>query len=626
MNENFSNMGGGIIQDLPPEQIRPDQWSDGNNVRFVRAQVSRIPGQMEVFGTASPSGTIGSLATGNAIYLQHIDDDDGQPWWIYCTTDRIYATDGSIHYDISHSGTGSGSISFAATQDYGWNGGNFNGVAIINSHTQAPRFWVPNSGTKTQELTNWPASTTCRVMRPYKTFLMAIAVDEGAGFNENVVRWPTAADIGGLPPSWDYNDTTQDAGRIELDDGFGKLIDGGRLRNDFFVYAEHAIYRLSPVPSRDIFSYRRKFSEVGLLTRNCITTIKHRHAFLGDGDILLHDGQSMDSIATKRWKEWVFSQIGDNWQRSFVVNNFANNEIWFCFPAGSAEYPDKALIWNYDDNTLSSRDLLDDNHPRGVSFAANGKLPLGSDDSFDNGADLTFDEEANFAFNKTSTEINVPDLVLLSYADISAIETQLIGQNNVVALNGLVDFDADFINDGVQIGDTVINTDDTTTANVVTVVDPTVLILDADIFTSASENYSITVPVTPQCAFFAVDNTLLFDTENYTAYVEKDCVPLGPRKTFNQYQEYQVQTIFPRVRSQVKGNIGVRIGMRDSVGDDIQWVDSATFAIGVDDSVDVRATGTVCTIRFQSLKEDDPFDWELNGFGIEYSVVGSRQA
>jgi len=550
MNIDFPDMGGGIIQDLPPEQIERNQWSDGNNVRFVRAQVSRITGHKEIFGTASASGTIGTLALGNAHWIQHADDTNINAWWVYCDLDFIYATDGSTHYDITYSATVSSSITgttgaFAATADYSWNGGGFNGLVILNSHAQAPRYWEPGASNKTLPLTNWPVSTTCRVLRPYKTFLIAIGVNEGSGFNDNVVRWPTAANVGGLPPTWDYGDPTEDAGRFELDDGFGNLLDGMQLRNDFFVYAEHAIYRMSPIPGNDIFAIRRQFSEVGMLTRNCVATVRNKHVFFGDGDIYIHDGQSIDSIVTKRWKKWVFDQIGSNWARSYVVPNYAENEIWFCFPAGSDEYPTKALVWDFDDNTLSSRDLVD-SVKGGAPFIAYGKLP-GADDSFDSGEALTFDGEPQKLFNESGAETNVQDVVMAQFYSSSASATKSL--------------------------------------------------------------------------FFEIDSGLSFDDEAFTAYVEKDCVPLGRNGQFNQYEEYQIHAIRPRVRSALGGNLTVKIGMRDSVGEGIAYVDSATFVMGVDNKVDVRATGVVATIRFES---SEATDWEINGFGVDYDVVGGR--
>lgn len=622
MNRDFRDMGGGIIQDLPPEQLKPNQWSDGNNVRFVRAQVSRITGQTEVFGTSSASGTIGSLALSTAVYLQNINDDNDNPWWIYCSLDRIHATDGSTHLEITHSATTSASQSalFAATEDYGWNGGNFNGMAILNSHAQLPRYWVPDSGIKTIELTVSAVFTSCRVIRPYKTFLMAIGVDEGTGFNDNVVLWPTASDVGGLPPSWDYSDPTEDAGRVELDDGFGKLIDGARLRNDFFVYAEHAIYRFSPIPGNDIFSIRRQFSEVGVLTRNCIATIRNRHVFFGDGDIYVHDGQTIESIITKRWKDWVFSQMGVNWRRSYVCPNYKNNEVWFCFPVSTNEYPTKALVWDFDDNTISSRDLLDPADVYGISHIAYGKLPSSSDDSFDSGDNINFDTESVKAFNETDSEINAHDMVSLKYTDLGGTTDTITGSTIGVLTNRLL-ADINIEDEGARAGDIAVNTSSSASATITSLFG-SLAILTTHIFPTTGQDFRIDLANSPLSSFFKNDQGHTFDGYNFTSYVEKDALPLGRDGKFNQYEEYQISTIRPRVKSVGGGDLTIKLSMRDSIGDARTWTESATFVMGVDDKVDVRVTGTVCAIRFESSADTD---WELNGFGVDYEVVGSRQ-
>jgi len=625
MNIDFSDMNGGIIQDLPAELIGRNQWSDGNNARFVRAQVSKIVGHTEVFGTSSASSTITTLALGKAIWLNSIDDDNQDPWWVYCDTDRIFATDGVTHYHISYSATSSASQTapFAATLDYGWNGGNFNGVAIINSHAQLPRYWVPGASDKTIELTASGIFTACRVMRPYKTFLMAIGVDEGAGFNDNVVIWPTAADVGGLPPSWDYSDTTEDAGRVELDDGFGVLIDGERMRNDFVVYAEHAIYRFSPVPSNAIFSIRRIFSEVGLLTRNCIATVRHRHVFFGDGDIYMHDGQSIDSIVTKKWKNWVFSQIGENWRRSYVVANYEHNEVWFCFPVGVDEHPTRALVWDFDDNTFSSRDLIGSTLG-GASFMAYGKMPQSDDDSFDTGPDITFDGETEKVFDTTDSEINVRDIVMVSYLDINRFVTLTGTATSIAGATIMIDAGTDFVKGGVLTGDTITNVTTSSSPSVILSVSVNTIVCTDSIWTPGNlDDYRIETTTTTldKSAFFEVDTGLRFDESSYTFHVEKDCLPLGRNGRFSQYDEYQVHAIRPRVRSAIGGNLTVKVYMRDSVGDAPALIDTTTFVIGVDDKVDVRATGTVCTVRFEC---SDDTDVEINGFGIDYDIVGSR--
>ena len=48
---------------------------------------------------------------------------------------------------------------------------------------------------------------------------------------------------------------------------------------------------------------------------------------------------------------------GDNYQKCFVAADYVRNEMLACFPSSGSDVVDKALIWNWKDNTFSFRDL-----------------------------------------------------------------------------------------------------------------------------------------------------------------------------------------------------------------------------------------------------------------------------
>jgi len=188
----------------------------------------------------------------------------------------------------------------------------------------------------------------------------------------------------------------------------------------------------------------------------------------------------------------------------------------------------------------------------------------------------------------------------------------------------LTDDGVDFVNDGVLIGDTITNVTTSSSPSVILSVLATNIICTDAIWTIGNfDDYRIetTTATLDKSAFFEVDSGLKFDESSYTFHVEKDCLPLGRNGRFSQYDEYQIDAIRPRVRSTLGGNLTVKVYMRDSVGDAPVLIDTATFVMGVDDKVDVRATGTVCTVRFEC---SDDTDAEINGFGIDYDIVGSR--
>ena len=65
------------------------------------------------------------------------------------------------------------------------------------------------------------------------------------------------------------------------------------------------------------------------------------------------------------------------------------------------------------------------------------------------------------------------------------------GTNTSVSANELVDSSADFVADGIKIGDIVANTTDNTTAYVVAISSATALTLSADIFTATAKDYIV---------------------------------------------------------------------------------------------------------------------------------------
>jgi frataxin-like iron-binding protein CyaY len=90
---------------------------------------------------------------------------------------------------------------------------------------------------------------------------------------------------------------------------------------------------------------------------------KGRHFIVADGDIVLFDGQNIESIADKRVKDTIFNNIDtDNFNRTYVVRDDRNHEMWVCYPSSGQSYSDKAAIWNWEDNTWTYRELTNTRH------------------------------------------------------------------------------------------------------------------------------------------------------------------------------------------------------------------------------------------------------------------------
>jgi hypothetical protein len=113
------------------------------------------------------------------------------------------------------------------------------------------------------------------------------------------------------------------------------------------------------------FVYR--FSKVlgisGALNRNCITEIDGQHLVLTGSDVMVHDGQQASSVLDKATRRWLFQNIDATYNNlCFVARNPFFNEVWICFPTIGATSCNRAMIWNYRDNTVSFRTLPSVNH------------------------------------------------------------------------------------------------------------------------------------------------------------------------------------------------------------------------------------------------------------------------
>jgi hypothetical protein len=227
-----------------------------------------------------------------------------------------------------------------------------------------PQFWATAGGvyataTKLVELSNWEASADlCKSIKSFKTFLIALNMDRSTVPYPKLVKWSNEAASHAPPTSWDEADATKDAGEYELADTPGDIIDGLQLGESFMIYKDDAIYIMNYIGTPFIFSFRLLSPTVGILAKNCVSEFSGGHFFFGKTNIYLNNGQTISPLLTDRMRREVFENLdGDNFKRSFTVADYNRNEMLACYPAGGYTYPNRAVIWNWNTNTLTIRDL-----------------------------------------------------------------------------------------------------------------------------------------------------------------------------------------------------------------------------------------------------------------------------
>jgi hypothetical protein len=276
---------------------------------------------------------------------------------LYAGSAKVYAVDpAGTHTDITRTSGGD----YSMDSDFLWNGGILGGIPVINNGVDTPQYWATiQAATALADLTNWPSSATCRVLRPFKNFLIALDYTDGLSQRyPHRVKWSHSADPGTIPTSWDETDDTKDAGEIDLTDiARGFIVDGRVLGDVFIVYKQASIWGMQFVGGNFIFRFISLVDGTGAYSKHCITPVitrglpKH-FVFTGD-DLVIFDGRQVESVLTDRAQKWLLANIDDtNLGRAFCQTNLSERECWFCFPTPGFDWPNMALVWRWEENVV----------------------------------------------------------------------------------------------------------------------------------------------------------------------------------------------------------------------------------------------------------------------------------
>jgi len=340
----------GINKDMSPYESPQDKWSDGNNIEFDNNKTAKVLGNQQVFGTP----------TGAPYWLMPFDTISTNSW-IYPTLTKIYRvhTSGATttHTDITRTSGGD----YSATAGTGWNGGVLGGVAIINNGVDNPQFMGTANTAKFADLTNWPSNTTCKVIRPFKRFLVALDTTESSTRYPFRVKWSHPAEGGTVPTTWDPADATKDAGYVDLSQTKGFVIDCLPLGDVNIVYKEDSIWSMAFEGGQSIFGFRQLFDDVGILGRHCAKSFNNKHFVVSEDDVYVHDGVEKQSIVDTQIRDELFNSMHPDYKtRTFVAANREKNEMWVCFVSNSNDsnaFADTAYVYNWRNNSWSKRDL-----------------------------------------------------------------------------------------------------------------------------------------------------------------------------------------------------------------------------------------------------------------------------
>jgi len=344
----------GLNKDVPEHELseQPLAWSDVRNMTFRAGLAERVQGYLEGFDTTPTKAAYGLFSAVKA---------SGTAFVVAGATDAAYDYNGTTENAIT-------GPTIAATADTKWSGGELTGFLVLNESTTDPQFIaVENLGGSTNlaALTNWPATTTCKVLRPFKYYLVAANMTEGGTVYPYKVRWSTAAVPGTLPANW-VASTTNDAGSIDLSANYGPVVDMLALGDQLVIYRSRGLTVMRHIGGTDAanrlvmaFNDVPSGSVTGILALNCVCDIQSfGHLVLSQSDVYLFDGTTTRSILDKRMRDWLRNNVDStNAKRCFVFNHAEQQEAWVCIVESGKTAATKAIIWNYADNTIGLRDI-----------------------------------------------------------------------------------------------------------------------------------------------------------------------------------------------------------------------------------------------------------------------------
>jgi hypothetical protein len=335
----------GVVTDAPAHELPPNIWSEALNVHFREGRVERMMGHEAVFGTPTVDPYF---------LLPWYDPTSGARNWFYGNGTEVYK------YNTSHVEVTAVAGDYAGGAHPNWQGSVLGGVPILNNDagTDIPQMW--DSGTtKFKDLTNWPASTWCKNIKAFKQFLVALYITEGGNQYPTKIIWSTPADPGAVPTSW-VPSATNEAGSYPLSETPGACIDQLAMGDVNIIYKTDSIWMMRHTGGIFVFESRGLFRKVGALTYKCVLDFFKKHFVVTAGDVIVHNGQSIESVIDARTRRELFSLLDDdNYQYVFVTEDYRKNEIYICVPTvGSSELATRAFIWNWKDNTWSQKELV----------------------------------------------------------------------------------------------------------------------------------------------------------------------------------------------------------------------------------------------------------------------------
>lgn len=347
----------GLNQDLKPYELDPEEWSRAINVRFTKDGAEKFDGHNEVYA--------GALHAPYWLF----------PWestlygftWLYAGTTRLGRINGNAHTDVTRFTTVLGDDDYNAPQPATiWDGTLLGDLPVLtySGNQDPPQAW-DSINSRFYDLPNWQASAFCDSIFTVSDHLVAMRVTRGSVVNTRMVKFSQAADPGTYPNSWDETDPATGAGEVTLKETEGSIMTGAHLNNSFFIYKTDSVIAMRFIGGQFIFRFDTIFSDFGAMNRHCVGVLEDAHLVVTETDVILHNGSTFKSAIDDRNRDYFFGTLNNTFQyKTTVVVDKLTDEIWIKYvdTVSTTGELNRALVWNFKQDTWSFRELQDFSH------------------------------------------------------------------------------------------------------------------------------------------------------------------------------------------------------------------------------------------------------------------------
>ena len=349
----------GLVPDQPEQIIPVGGWTEGLNLRFNDGYVERI---------REPDSIISTEASQSGEWLQLYEDDNG-PRVVYASEGKLYRLNltGDAWEDVTNTTIGT-------YADGEWQSFQYGTSVVFNNGVNPPQILYANTA-EFRDLPNWGVLTsgtvtvTCRSIRPYRDYMVAVDCTIDGVRSPNAVWSSGPALIDNVTqdsemPSWDYESPASLSvlNYVGVEDG--PLIDGKELSNNFILYTGTSGHQMQLVGGTFIFSFRRVL-DYGLIGVGAVADFNNFHFCVGPSTLYIHDGSSVRQIADARVQDSFFRGLA-NFDGIKCEENLEFKEIHTLFNSVSGR---GYLVYNYkDDNWTIGQAEVEGDECRCMSY------------------------------------------------------------------------------------------------------------------------------------------------------------------------------------------------------------------------------------------------------------------